>query len=597
MLRKISGWTGAFLGATVLINGALAATPAEESEKIFNTVAEELDRGGCYYEIAATNELAENLPETINDIVGWLVADDMDDSFKLQLGQIMEKIRMAVALAGIDQVEGWGFSSVRLPETLADNKKLYNNKMFLARNRNMEARGFWQWLAAQQKFPAADLGKLPAGTVEAGVMTLNIDAIFNEMLHSGMLPDEAVMAVTGQLDQPIGKDSALTPAQLIKAVSGEIRFVLFFLPQEDGGEVPAFAVQISDRDNALFQLMQTKLVPTGSFVEVDGRLEPLVPAGVLPEFMTLAFSKADNALLLVSNPEVIDYLAKAAAGEVPTLAGQADYQLLTKGLPESGDMVVFVGSRLPEFMIDFLKNMPFMEMQKEFNFGDFIYHTGGFGVLNIDADGCRMVNKGTQEFSEASLLSKGALVVIPQVIVGAKIYAQQFGHTQGWDGDEDDYEWSDDSVADCGLQLANLKMGLRRYAATHDGKYPAADGLAGLQEAFGDDPEALEWLVCPEGLEDIADDWDSVSEANNSYVYLGGADTNGTLPILFDKPGNHLSEVNVIFADGSVEAIEAENLDNCKAIVSAIQTQKRYPEADFLKLIQQAEALDKALNE
>ena len=155
----------------------------------------------------------------------------------------------------------------------------------------------------------------------------------------------------------------------------------------------------------------------------------------------------------------------------------------------------------------------------------------------------------------------------------------------------------DDKAAQqkCRLQLKPLADALEKYAAEHDGRFPAEEGIAGLKMLLEAGLIAPSALICPGTEDEAAADTESFTFDNCSYVYFGGFNrkSNPKLPLVIDWPFNHADAVNVILVDGSVETLELENPENCRRVVSYLHTRYHYTEPEFKQLMQKAAALDR----
>ena len=132
-----------------------------------------------------------------------------------------------------------------------------------------------------------------------------------------------------------------------------------------------------------------------------------------------------------------------------------------------------------------------------------------------------------------------------------------------------------------------------KYAAAHGGAFPAQAGIGGLKELFscGLSPAAL---VCPGSEDEAAKDAEEFSFDNCSYLYFNGytKKSNPRLPLLIDWPFNHAGSINVILVDGTIETLQISDADNCRKIVSYLQTRYQYSEEEFRELFRKAAQLD-----
>jgi hypothetical protein len=149
----------------------------------------------------------------------------------------------------------------------------------------------------------------------------------------------------------------------------------------------------------------------------------------------------------------------------------------------------------------------------------------------------------------------------------------------------------------CNSNLHSIGLSLLQYGIDY-GFMPDKDGCEGLEQLRADD-YLTDYAVytCLSTLTQSGDSGD-LKENNCDYAYLGGYKADGSsmsghLPVMFDKPGNHRNYFNVLYKDGSAEALSDVRISNCKDIIIELNKKYKYDPAVFNKLMQKAETLDK----
>lgn len=148
---------------------------------------------------------------------------------------------------------------------------------------------------------------------------------------------------------------------------------------------------------------------------------------------------------------------------------------------------------------------------------------------------------------------------------------------------------------ECTGQMQSIRTALNSYAANHQGKFPAADGIEGFRELLKTQHLSPKALLCPSATGDTpAENAEKFTADNCSYVYIGGSTvkTPADFPLVIDWPLNHKDEFHMLTISGKILSFQFKNLDSCRKAVSFLQSRFLYPEPDFLRLLKVADTLD-----
>jgi hypothetical protein len=152
----------------------------------------------------------------------------------------------------------------------------------------------------------------------------------------------------------------------------------------------------------------------------------------------------------------------------------------------------------------------------------------------------------------------------------------------------------------CVSQLVQINGLCILYAADNQNYLPPNDGVKGLkpllkQFNFGHKKinTSQRFFICPAFKgKDMTTLLEGVSEDQVTYVYFGGFKVeqgqklklfNTYIPIIFDYPGNHKGNVNVIYLDGSPDSI-LTGAENCVKFIAELHKKHKYP-PETLKLL------------
>jgi prepilin-type processing-associated H-X9-DG protein len=116
----------------------------------------------------------------------------------------------------------------------------------------------------------------------------------------------------------------------------------------------------------------------------------------------------------------------------------------------------------------------------------------------------------------------------------------------------------------CSSNLKSIGLTLLQYAMDYDDYLPDKPGAAGLEQLrcndYLTDPGCF---ACPSQRDERAEDGQKLSEKTVGYIYQNGyKSTNpdkSKIPVMWDKPDNHIDYGNVLFLDGHIKSFEGKD--------------------------------------
>lgn len=149
----------------------------------------------------------------------------------------------------------------------------------------------------------------------------------------------------------------------------------------------------------------------------------------------------------------------------------------------------------------------------------------------------------------------------------------------------------------CFSNLKQIGLSLKQYAMDYADFFPPEDNAQGLENLRG-----LDYLmdygvyVCPASITQRGTKG-PITNQICGYIYLGGSKERDepTIPLAFDKPGNHENYVNVLFLDGHVEGYPTSASNSCEKIILFLNKKYKYSPKLFKKLSDKAKKIDKTL--
>ena len=91
----------------------------------------------------------------------------------------------------------------------------------------------------------------------------------------------------------------------------------------------------------------------------------------------------------------------------------------------------------------------------------------------------------------------------------------------------------------------------------------------------------------------------NTGDNGEKYIYFGSRTRRdaGKLPLVIDRPDNHLDHFNVLYVDGTIDTLKLERIGSVKRIVGFLHTRHNYYPADFRELVRRADEIDRAIGD
>ena len=587
-------WAGAL--ATLLVATTGLATPAAggapqiESSRptSFEEVTSQLDRGGTMYVYLSTEGWIDEIESKLCPIIDMAIASEVsDDEEREKATAVIELLKRVLDRSGVKQISGIGMSSVPVANDL------YLNRSVIHHYRDQGDGQIWS-MFGESPHPLEGLDLLPANTTVAWFSDFRPAQLWSWVKDEIANTDiEEVQEGFAQFQEGMGGEGIDLDA-LLASMAGEFGIALT-LDEENPVEIPiedqtlsipapAAMLVIRTNDDAIFKLLADNLPEEFERAEENGvrtLTSPPLPAP-FPAQVTIA--QTEEVLLVASTPSLIEASLAVAADEAEGLVDTDEFKALAEGLPRRGNGFVFVGERLGTALEQLQRKMlEQADAEEAFVLSQLSSASERFvvyGITRVTRQGFVMAGRSSVGAGQIMVLQAG----IAPAAIGTAMLLPALSKARG----------KARQVA-CMSNLKQLDLALIMYANDNQDVFPAEDGAAGLREVAEYLP-APAVCVCPESDQSPPPDLESVSEDSLSYVYFGGfrmssIGSPATLPLLFDKPGNHGNGVNVAFADGHVEWLQGE-FWSCADVIDRLSEMHEYPD-ELLELLQEkAEAAD-----
>jgi len=420
------------LFALTLFIATLAATaqPVTSASKTsFNEVTAQLDPGGSFYLYFGTAQWLEHLTGKIEDwrktFTGFPDAKPEDVT---NINRAFDIVTRLTAASGIEDVSGFGLSSIEI------EKGMYRNKALLHHYLGKGTGFLWQ-LGGSAPHPLDGLDLLPANTALATFSDANLPLVWS------VLKDQAAKSgfpeaqqFLDQLPTQFEQATKLKWDDVLHSLGGEFGLVVTLDPSNNVPiPLPSGLIQIPDpalflavkvNDTLIFNRIadQLKSNPDVINYESNGIVMRTMPVP-LPLAINLRPSAASSGgwLFIASSDAVIVDALAVKTGQKPGLKTTAEFKHLSQGLPDTGNQFCYMSATFGATIMQIQKQaiaaqsgqqstpaqMQFFNSLFNAQKAEFAYSVG-----QITPSGCYTIGNGSQ--------SGAALAILPAVaVVGA----------------------------------------------------------------------------------------------------------------------------------------------------------------------------------
>ncbi len=522
--------TGVMLSGLMLISLQLRA---QTNEEIYNATIKQVDTAGLTLQYARYTDTSRKLQENFNTMFK-LMPEDATKKMNVPLVQL--GVNFMFKLLNVDAVKANAVSSM-LDESDKANPYLY--KRFAYTGANPQGLGYEIYSRINKPFTL--LKELPPNTRLAFGAHLSCgkgwDYLVQELAKDQQLP--ALAQLPAMLDTQIEAKSGVKLSDILKSVEGEM---LFLITSAGTAEAPEFRTLwiVPDKDNTIKNLI---LARGGTHMQqVAENTYDILQQGNNPDWIKPRIILGDKRITFVSNPEILDIVAKPAEG--------------VRKITESGILFNYIDiDEATQRLLASKTKGPAAQLLKTVKIPRF-YTVGSVSELGYN---CVIRSSaelpGTADILQLAMIAgmskNSAAKETPPVKVppiGTVIKQQQ---------------------ESCATHLKQFGLALHMYASDNDEVFPLPDNEAGLKILLDKNYLAKDFkLNCP--------------KSSAGYYYLGGFKLTETrwparVPLVFDRPGNHPGLVNVLFADGHVESMPIDNYKSPADVLNVLNAKFTYP--------------------
>lgn len=508
------------------------------ASKEFNIVASRLERGGCFYQVYAGNgtfsAMFDSYMAQFDDAIA---GSKLPEEKRRKLRSKLTVVRWLCQLFGFREYSGFGASSVpRVPD---DGKTIFSNRIFIAIDEEKSCLPDWIFRRQNENISAV-MSELPAETFFAAGMNFSVKGALELLRSSGSLGEAMLARLPDGF--PLETVSAIEGWGVIAAARRT-----GFSPAED-----CLMLRLPDPKGKIFDCIRRKLIavktPSG-----DGRrmILPLKESSL--GLNNPVMVNRNGNINLYNSAESEKLFTSIPNGK---LKDDAHFRRYSAGVPERGR--AFVYQRKLNIPALFTDQISFSGIEVP------VKSASSFNVLTRTADGWLSAGNSDMDIPREA---------VNRILIHHLVKILEIRDTVKQKRKVSNAKAVKRSYDRCADNFQLIDFELKRYAATHGGKFPEPCGKAGLKELFSG----------------------TVPVFFSNVVYLGGAAA-GTenIPVLLNAPKSHRNHICVMYADGKVKSYPLERPGSCRRMISFLYTVHRWESKVFQNLLKQAQKIDEA---
>jgi hypothetical protein len=404
-----------------------AIVPAEKTS--FNEVTSQLDAGGNFYLYLGTAQWLDGLSTKVSHLQqAFESMPNMKDEDRANVDKAFDAVTRLIKDSGIEDVSGFGLSSIEI------EKGLYRNKALLHHYPG-KGTGFLWNLLGKEPHPLTGLDLLPSNTALAIFSDADVPLLWSvaqkEVGESGFpQAQEWLQKVPDQFEQK----TQVKWDQFLNSLGGEFGLVLTLdesnnipIPLPSGAiEIPepGLLIVVRVNDDTIFNRIDQELKKNPQVISVDkADLKMRTMPMPLPLPVNLAPTAASSGgyLFIASSDDLVNEALAVKSGQTPGLKSTDEFKRLSQGIPDQGNQFTFMSERFGQTMFQVqqqIMNSSAHSSQAQLQWMQSLFHQRPAFSYSVGVnmpDGCLTVGNGNQ--------SAANLVLLPAVAVPGMLAA------------------------------------------------------------------------------------------------------------------------------------------------------------------------------
>ncbi|HEX4998647.1 MAG TPA: hypothetical protein VFY29_10490 [Terriglobia bacterium] len=412
---------------------APAAPRTSAVRNSFQELTAHLDAGGNLYLYVSTEELLKGLSRQMTEWRGLFdnVAG-LSEEDRQNVDRVFDVLSSIVKNSGVEDVSGFGMSSIALDENL------YRVKSMLHHYRGNDSGYLWSVMGRKpHRLDGLDL--MPASAALAWYTDLDVPLVWsvlnNEIGKSGIAGASEALGSLPELF------NAMTGAELnpiLGSLGGEYGVALTLddtrmmeLPAPDGSvmRIPEIGglLIVKTKDEQIFNLVDSFMSGSAQIFRADRpglKMRVLTTSGDTQTSLRPAIAQSGEYLMLASNSALIEEAVAVRAGSRSGLRSTEDFRRLSSGVPDEGNSFSFVSPRVGEAIArmqsQIIENAHVDATQRQMLSTFLGTGAGSYGVAANTDEGWVTVSNTTQ--NPLNVL-KAPLEIVPAIMASVVIPA------------------------------------------------------------------------------------------------------------------------------------------------------------------------------
>jgi hypothetical protein len=406
-----------------------AIVPVEKTS--FNEVTSQLDAGGNFYLYLGTAQWLDGLSTKVSR---WQQVFEsmpqLKDEDRTNVDKAFGVITNLIKDSGIEDVSGFGLSSIEI------EKGLYRNKALLHHYPGKGSGFLWNFLG-KEPHALTGLDLLPANTALAIFSDADVPLLWSvakdEVAQSGFPQAQEMLQ---KLPEQFEQKTQVKWDQFLSSLGGEFGLVLTLdesnnvpIPLPSGIiqiPEPGLLIVVKVNDDTIFNRIDAELKKNPMVISVDKtelKMRTMPVPLPLPINLRPTTASSGGYLFIASSDALVEEALAVKSGQIPGLKSTDEFKHLSQNIPDKGNQFTFMSERFGQTLFQVQQQAMSASAMRGSSpaqtqwMQSFLHQRPAFSYsvgMNTE-DGCLTVGNGNQ--------SAAALVLLPAVAIPGMLAA------------------------------------------------------------------------------------------------------------------------------------------------------------------------------
>ena len=556
---------------------AAHAGDKQDDVKLFNKVSSKLNKGGSYLNFQSNKYLfraIENSYLQIPEAIKIIAPEPQQQILPMMIYNCLKPVTESL---GVNEMLAAGASSILISEKTKKSPALFRSRQFIYHGDKKPVGIVWDFMSGENH-ELKSLTRLPKETLFACSYEFLPAKIWDKVkIIFTKLPFPPIQSAPMMAEQNFLNKFKVKLPDFLESLSGTYSSILIEAEAFNGKPALYAMVKIPNKNNLVFKALAEIAKDQPMMQVLPDEISPTTPP--ILTWLKPVIRKDDKNVYILSNKKILKIVANTSKNK-DGLVTTDKFKSLSQGINRKGIAFFYFNSKTIKVIIDIVKaNAPVGDTNWSV-LAKLVPPSDLFMVISKEKDG--IIANMNSPMDIPLLITYSS--VLPSVVQIAKLVPVFSG-----------IQSTKMRKTACASNLKQIGLALKMYAMDHKDKYPTENNTVGLNKLIKEDYLTdLSVYVCPssktvKGIKDL-------KEANSSYIYIGDfIEGDGhDIPVAFDKFGNKIGFINILFQDGHVATMPTK-AKNCKELIENLAKRSKFKPAVLKKLKEKAKQIDKEL--